>query len=53
LSTRDIADRLNVSMKTIGTHREHVMDKIGARSIANLTRYAIRTGLVPIDDETM
>jgi DNA-binding NarL/FixJ family response regulator len=52
-STRDIATRLNVSMKTVGTHREHVMEKIGARSIAHLTRYAIRAGLVLIDDETM
>lgn len=50
LGTRDIASRLNLSMKTVGTHREHVMEKIGARSIAHLTRYAIRAGLVRIDD---
>jgi DNA-binding NarL/FixJ family response regulator len=50
LSTRDIADRLHLSMKTVGSHREHLMEKIGARSIAHLTRYAIRQGLVPLDD---
>jgi len=50
LGTRDIADRLSVSMKTIATHREHVMEKIGAHSIAQLTRYAIRQGLVTLDD---
>lgn len=50
LGTREIAERLNVSMKTIGSHREHVMEKIGAHSIAQLTRYAIRHGLVQLED---
>jgi DNA-binding NarL/FixJ family response regulator len=49
-STREIAESLNVSMKTIGTHREHIMDKVGARSIAQLTHYAIREGLVLLGD---
>ncbi|WP_045758120.1 response regulator [Xanthomonas albilineans] len=49
LSTKDIAARLHISVKTIGTHREHIMLKLGMQSIAQLTRYAIREGLSPLD----
>ncbi|MGH7614523.1 MAG: response regulator [Gemmatimonadales bacterium] len=44
-STKAIAQRLGVSIKTIGTHREHVMRKLDLRSIAGLTKYAIDEGL--------
>ncbi len=44
-STREIADRLFISPKTVSTHREHVMAKLGVRSVAGLTKYAIRHGL--------
>lgn len=49
LGTREIAAKLHLSMKTIGTHRDHVMEKLGVRGIASLTRYAIREGLVALD----
>jgi DNA-binding NarL/FixJ family response regulator len=49
LATREIAEKLHVSMKTVGTHRDHVMEKLGVRGIARLTRYAIREGLVALD----
>lgn len=49
LGTREIADNLHLSMKTVGTHRDHVMEKLGVRGIAQLTRYAIREGLVSLD----
>ena len=48
-STKDIADRLFVSVKTVSTHREHVMDKLDIHSIAGLTKYAIREGLTSAD----
>lgn len=48
-STKEIADRLRLSVKTIGTHREHVMDKLDIRSIAGLTKFAIRQGLTSVD----
>ncbi|WP_185823836.1 response regulator transcription factor [Xanthomonas sp. SI] len=49
LSTKEIAARLHISVKTIGTHREHIMLKLGMHGIAQLTRYAIREGLSPLD----
>jgi DNA-binding NarL/FixJ family response regulator len=44
-STKEIADRLVVSAKTISTHREHLMAKLEIHSVAGLTKYAIREGL--------
>lgn len=48
-TTKEIADRLKVSGKTIDTHRQHVMDKLRLRSIAELTKYAIRHGLTSLE----
>ena len=48
-STRDIAAKLYVSVKTIETHRKQIMDKLGLNSIAELTKYAIREGLTSVE----
>jgi DNA-binding NarL/FixJ family response regulator len=45
-STREIAQRLHLSVKTVETHRAQLMDRLGIRDVAGLTRYAIRIGLV-------
>jgi DNA-binding NarL/FixJ family response regulator len=49
-STRDIAKRLSVSIKTVETHRSHVMKRLGVRDLASLVRYAVRVGLVPAEE---
>lgn len=51
-STQQIADRLCISGKTVATHRENVLSKLKLRSIAQLTRYAIREGLSPLEMST-
>jgi DNA-binding NarL/FixJ family response regulator len=38
-----------VSVKTIESHRKQVMDKLDIHSVAELTKYAIREGLTPLD----
>ncbi len=49
-STKEIAALLHVSQKTIETHRQRVMDKVGVRSVAELTKFAIREGLTSLED---
>jgi DNA-binding NarL/FixJ family response regulator len=45
-SSKEIAQLLDVSVKTVDTHRGHVMDKLGIHELANLVRCAIRLGLI-------
>ncbi len=44
-STKQAAGLLCVSFKTVSTHRQHAMFKLGLQSVAHLTRYALREGL--------
>ncbi len=48
-STANIAAGLHLSVKTIETHRKRIMDKLDLRSIAELTKYAIREGITTVD----
>jgi DNA-binding NarL/FixJ family response regulator len=46
-STKEIAYELDLSVKTVETHRAQIMDRLGIRDVAGLVRYAMRAGLVP------
>lgn len=47
-NTKEIAFQLKVSIKTVETHRQNIMEKLRIHSIAGLTRYAIREGITPL-----
>ncbi len=44
---RDIAADLNVSVKTVGTHRARILAKMGLKNNAEIVQYAIEHGLLP------
>lgn len=48
-TTKQTASFLNVSIKTIETHRQQIMEKLNIHSIAELTKYAIREGLTSLE----
>ena len=49
-STKEIAFTFNLSVKTVEVHRQRIMDKLDIHTIAELTKYAIREGLTPLED---
>lgn len=46
-STRQIAENLFLSVKTVETHRAHLMQRLGIFDVPGLVRFAIRSGLLP------
>jgi DNA-binding NarL/FixJ family response regulator len=48
--TKAIAHQLKSSVKTIDKHRQHIMEKLEIRSVAELTKYAIREGLTSVEE---
>ena len=49
-SAKQMALSLNISVKTVETHRAQLMDRLQIHSIAGLVRYAIRNDLIRLED---
>ena len=46
---KEIADKLNLALATVITHRKNIMDKLGMKSVSALTIYAVMHGYVDIN----
>jgi len=49
-NTKDIAYILNISIKTVETHRAQLMERLGIHDVPGLVRFAIRAGLVSLEE---
>lgn len=52
LSNKEIANCLNVGVRTVETHRERIMRKLDIHTVAGLTRFALAKGLISIGEDT-
>ena len=49
-NTKEVALTLNVSVKTVETHRQNIMNKLEVHSLAGLTKFAVREGLTGLEE---
>jgi DNA-binding NarL/FixJ family response regulator len=47
---KEIADRLNISITTVITHRKNIMEKLHARSLADIIVFVVMNGLVEVGE---
>ncbi|MEZ5106050.1 MAG: response regulator transcription factor [Draconibacterium sp.] len=45
-STKEIADKLFISVKTVGTHKQNIFEKMGLKTNADVVKYALKKGLI-------
>jgi DNA-binding CsgD family transcriptional regulator len=50
LSNKEIADKLNISIHTVISHRKNITEKTGIKSLSGLTIYAITRKIIPLDN---
>jgi DNA-binding NarL/FixJ family response regulator len=50
LSNKEIADKLNISVHTVISHRKNITEKTGIKSLSGLTIYAITRKIIPLDN---
>lgn len=48
-SNQEVADDLFISVKTVDTHKNHILDKLGLKNTAALVKYAIKNKLISLD----
>lgn len=51
LANQDIADQLNISVRTVERHRENIMARLNLHSRTDLVKYALRKGLIQLEEE--
>jgi DNA-binding NarL/FixJ family response regulator len=49
-SNKEVAELLGISVKTAMSHREHIMEKLGLHSRTELIRFAIKEGVIRVED---
>ena len=50
LINKEIADKLNIGLTTVITHRKNIVEKLGLRSVSSLTIYAVMNGYVDLEN---
>lgn len=48
-STREIGDKLFISVKTVGTHKQNILEKLELRTNSDIVKYALKKGLIQLD----
>jgi len=48
-TTREISEALFVSIKTVGTHRQHIMEKLDIKTTVEMIKYALKKGIISLD----
>ncbi len=51
IPSREIAERLGISVKTVERHRENIMERLNLHSRAELVKYALRKGIIQLEEE--
>lgn len=48
-SSREISELLFISIKTVGTHRQHILEKLELKTITDIVKYALKKGIIPLE----
>ncbi len=49
VSTREIGDKLFISVKTVGTHKQNILEKLELKNNSDIVKYALKKGLIQLD----
>jgi DNA-binding NarL/FixJ family response regulator len=49
IGNKEIGERLFISVKTVETHKSHILDKLGLKNTAELIRYAIKNNIITLE----
>lgn len=51
-TNRQVAERLGIKIKTVETNRANIMNKLALRNFVELVKYAIRKGIIKLEEDT-